>query len=108
MTFRRLSEIHGEAAGDDNEGLLLLCMDVTTTLGTWLVAPHVRARVFEPDRTLEFGDVTSWLIWFMRAGRPLKLLRDDDRERHRPHHTQMAPRSSGGVPLSTVIDTHER
>jgi hypothetical protein len=44
--------------------------------------------VFEPDQTPEFGHATSRLVWLMRAGHPLKLFRQDDRERHGPHHTR--------------------
>ncbi len=53
VSLWRLSQIHRETAGEDNERLFLVCMHVTPAARSGLVPPHVRAGVIEADQALK-------------------------------------------------------
>ena len=78
----RITEKHRQTAGENDEGFLLLVVHVTLASRPRLVAPDVRATVPKADPRLQFGDVSSRLAGFVRAGEPLKLFWQNDRELH--------------------------
>ena len=78
----RITEKHRQTASENDEGFLLLVVHVTLAPRPWLVAPDVRATVPKADRWLQFGNVPSRLAGFVRAGEPLEVFWQNDREPH--------------------------
>lgn len=85
LPVRWLSEVHREAAGEHDESLVLLGVDVTAPSRARLIAPHVRTGALEPDQWLQFGDVPRRLTRFVRTGDPSQLFGQNDRELHARH-----------------------
>jgi hypothetical protein len=82
VALRGFSEMHREAAGEYHERFLLVGVNVTPPSCAWLIAPDVAASVFKADDRLKLGDMPSGITRLVRAGDPLKLLLDNDREPH--------------------------
>jgi hypothetical protein len=83
VALGRLTEKHRQTAGKDDERFVLLGVHVTLAVCARLIAPDVRAAVFEAGQGLQLSHMPSRLAGFVGTRQPLKLLGKNDRERHR-------------------------
>jgi hypothetical protein len=82
VSLGRVVDIHRQDPAEDEEGLLLMPMAMTTTLRAGLVAPHIPTRVPEIRKTAELGNMPRRFARLVRSGDPFPIATANDTEAH--------------------------
>ena len=82
VPFRRIVDIHRQDPAENDKGLLLLQMAMTTAVRARLVAPNIATRVLEIRKLAELGNMARRFAGLARPSDPLPVATTNNAEAH--------------------------
>ena len=82
VSLGRIVDIHRQDPAEDDEGLLLMLMAMTTTFRAGFVAPHIPTRVPEIRKIAELGNMPRRFARLVRSSDPFPVATANNAEAH--------------------------
>ena len=82
VSLRRVTQVHRERPGEDDERLLLELVSMTASCRAGLEPPNVHARVLHARDVTELGNVPRRLTGLVRPGYPVERVLLNDVKAH--------------------------